>query len=395
MKSTWVKDAVKLLLYRLVYWLVKCVPATPRGRRLLLVKTDEIGDYILLRNLLPLFKQSERFRDYQVTLVGNEVFRQLFEACDAGAVDNVIWINKKKFRSGLLYRYRLLKQIRQSGASVAVNLVYSRLFRFDDGIVGVSTAVERIAMAHNDRHTTLAERRLSPRNVYTVLIAGGEDRLFDACRNARFIGQLLQLPAAPPASTRLACTEDISWRKLPAGYFVVFPGSGIPSKKWPPAAFAAVARHVKNTYGLEPVVCGGPGDRADADRFMAAYGGPVIDLAGQTSLLQFLAVLSGSRFLVSVDTGSVHLAAAVGCPVFALFSGLHYGRFSPYPMEIAPHFFPVYPDDIDKMRAMPGSYDFYTVPIDALKDIPPGKLVESIDKNLPDLLHGRVYLPVC
>jgi ADP-heptose:LPS heptosyltransferase len=387
MKSTWVKDAVKLFLYRLVYWLVKCVPAAARPGHLLLVKTDEIGDYILLRNLLPLFKQSERFHNYTITLVGNEVFRQVFEACDAGAVDNVIWINKKKFRSGLLYRYRILKQIRKSGASVAVNLVYTRLFRFDDGIVGVSTATERIAMAHDGRHTPTAERWLAPRGLYTQLPDGGAVTLFDACRNARFVGQLLQLPVAPPASTQLACMEDIGFLQLPADYFVIFPGSGIPSKKWPPAAFAAVARHVKKAYGLEPVVCGGPGDLADANRFATAYGAPVIDLTGKTSLLQFLAVLKASRFLVSVDTGSVHLAAAVGCPVFALFSGLHYGRFSPYPAEIAPRFFPVYPDDIDKMRAAPGSYDFYTVAIDALKDIPPGKLINTIDKNLPDLLH--------
>ncbi|MBS1563051.1 MAG: glycosyltransferase family 9 protein [Bacteroidetes bacterium] len=380
-------DFLKLVLYKLIYLLVKRIPATSRPKHLLLVKTDEIGDYVLLRNLLPLFRQSERFRDYTITLAGNEVFREIFEACDAGTADRVIWINKKKFRSKLRYRYQVLKQIRQSGASVAVNLVYSRLFRFDDGIVGVSTATERFGMAHDDRHTPAAERWLTPSGVYTQLIDGGEDHLFDACRNARFIGQLLQLPGTPSASTRLAVAEDIKLPGLPAGFFVVFPGSGIPAKKWPPAAFAAVARHVKKTYGLEPVVCGGPGDREAADGFVAAYGDPIIDLTGKTSLLQFMAVLRGSRFLVSVDTGSVHLAAAVGCPVFALFSGLHYGRFAPYPAEIAPHFFPVYPDYIDKIRATPGSYDFYTVPIGALKDIPVDKLVDAIDKNLPDLLH--------
>jgi ADP-heptose:LPS heptosyltransferase len=51
---------------------------------------------------------------------------------------------------------------------------------------------------------------------------------------------------------------------------------------------------------------------------------------------------------LSVDTGSVHLAAAVDCTVFGIYNGSQYGRFAPYPKEIKNNFFTVYPNKLEK-----------------------------------------------
>jgi ADP-heptose:LPS heptosyltransferase len=108
--------------------------------------------------------------------------------------------------------------------------------------------------------------------------------------------------------------------------------------------------------------------------------------------VQFLAVLREAGCLLSVDTGAIHLAAAVQCPVFALFSGLFYGRFSPYPAEIAPRFYPVYPAKIDVLIADGSIIDqHYRIPIDLIKTIPPEKLIDKIDES--HVLHDRLVHP--
>src|ERR1700761_4295017 len=100
-------DSFKLICYQLVYIAVKCIPARRRQRRLLLIKTDEIGDYVLLRNQLSRVRSSAVYRGYRVTLVGNTDWRQLFEAYDAHVADELIWIDKLRFRRDLFYRFSL------------------------------------------------------------------------------------------------------------------------------------------------------------------------------------------------------------------------------------------------------------------------------------------------
>jgi heptosyltransferase-2 len=105
------------------------------------------------------------------------------------------------------------------------------------------------------------------------------------------------------------------------------------AKRWLPSHFATliadltkngVGGHLKRTPDVRVVLVGGPADRetttmiaaalpADADRQR------VIDLTGRTSLAQLAGVLRLSRVCVSNDSGAMHLAAAVGTPVAALF----------------------------------------------------------------------------
>jgi heptosyltransferase-1 len=64
---------------------------------------------------------------------------------------------------------------------------------------------------------------------------------------------------------------------------------------------------------------GGPVDRGAAGRIRASGGPRLIDLAGETSLLQAAALIDRSALLVGVDTGLSHLGIAYGRPSLLLF----------------------------------------------------------------------------
>ena len=66
------------------------------------------------------------------------------------------------------------------------------------------------------------------------------------------------------------------------------------------------------------MVIGGPAERAQAAAAMPESRGAV-DLVGRLTLRQTAALLQRARLLISNDSGPVHLAAAVGTPVLALF----------------------------------------------------------------------------
>ena len=67
------------------------------------------------------------------------------------------------------------------------------------------------------------------------------------------------------------------------------------------------------------------------EAFENNYTHPIVNLIGRTSLPETLALLKEAKCTLSVDTGSIHLAASVNSLSFGIFNGSQYGRFSPYP----------------------------------------------------------------
>ena len=91
-------------------------------------------------------------------------------------------------------------------------------------------------------------------------------------------------------------------------------------KQWEPARFAEVASRLADTRGAVIVATGGPGDRKLVDGLRAALAPRVvIDACGDDDLLASAALVARLDLLVTGDTGPMHLAAAVGTPVVAVF----------------------------------------------------------------------------
>jgi heptosyltransferase-2 len=95
-----------------------------------------------------------------------------------------------------------------------------------------------------------------------------------------------------------------------------------PAKRWPAAHFAALAMRTA-AAGFEPWLIGGPGD-APIGAEVAALAPAARDLTGQTSLGEAIDLIAAAGAVVSNDSGLMHVAAALGRPLVAL-----YGSTSP------------------------------------------------------------------
>lgn len=93
------------------------------------------------------------------------------------------------------------------------------------------------------------------------------------------------------------------------------------SKRWPPRYFAELAQALAGD-GIRAVLVGSAGDDATAREVVASYGfdrRPLLNLVGRTDVPTLAGVLTSVRALVGNDSGAVHLAAAIGVPVTAIF----------------------------------------------------------------------------
>lgn len=99
-----------------------------------------------------------------------------------------------------------------------------------------------------------------------------------------------------------------------------------PAKRWPADRFAEVAQRVSHDVNCRFLLFGGPGETEIAGRIAAAVRAAnpgradlVVNVAGQTSLMELCGLIKFCRLLLSNDTGPMHLAVAVGTPVVAIF----------------------------------------------------------------------------
>jgi lipopolysaccharide heptosyltransferase II len=90
-------------------------------------------------------------------------------------------------------------------------------------------------------------------------------------------------------------------------------------KRWRPERYAEVVRWITQEAGARPVMFGGPEEQALAEQIAAAAGVPVVNFCGKTGVRELPWLLQMCKALVTNDTGVMHLAAAVGTPVIALF----------------------------------------------------------------------------
>lgn len=186
-----------------------------------------------------------------------------------------------------------------------------------------------------------APRRLGLDNGRGWFLSGRvHDEGFGARHEADYWLQVVGLLGAETADRRLEMAvpaEARAWARsrLPLGrscYVAVHPGSGgyITGRRWPPERFAQVADALAAQFALQPVLVGGPGEEALAAAVQVHMARPALNLSGQTGLKQLAALLERCLLFVGGDSGVMHVAAAAGASIVALFGPTNEAAWGPY-----------------------------------------------------------------
>lgn len=281
--------------------------------RTLVISPNWIGDAVMAQPLLRLLKQAhpERAIDVLAPAQVVPVWRRIQEADEI----LVTPFRHRALQLGERWRFaRLLKDRGYSDAYVLPNTLkyalipwlariprrvgYKGEMRY--GMVNVMHHDESPPRAMVPFYAALArepELPLPGKLVRPFLVVGGEE--------SELVGRRLGLDLSRP--------------------LVVFaPGAefGI-AKRWPPAHYGALAgRVVASVPGVQLALLGSPNDRETCEQVLQ-YAGPaaasMLNLAGQTSLDEAIAVVARARAVVSNDSGLLHIASALNRPVVALY----------------------------------------------------------------------------
>jgi heptosyltransferase-2 len=150
---------------------------------------------------------------------------------------------------------------------------------------------------------------------------------------AMLAGCGLEVSASPDVSLRCLPEWQSRGRELLGGeddWVGLNPGAFHGSaKRWPAERYAAVGDILRRRTGARLAILGGAAERALADSIASLSRGSALNLCGRTSLGELVGVLSRLALLVTNDSGPMHLAAALGVPIVAIFGPTDWRTTSP------------------------------------------------------------------
>jgi ADP-heptose:LPS heptosyltransferase len=206
----------------------------------------------------------------------------------------------------------LLKSLDLPRYATIVNLTYDLLPCW---LVG-QLPCDRVVGGYVNRQ---GERLFSgPQHVYLTSFLG--------CRNLNWFNLIDLWRAAAPgehvpsgaARPHVSVADRLPFF-LPEGKkAAINPGSSSSDRRWPPSYFARLAARL-SAAGVVPVLVGAPSDREVCAEVVDLCSVTLRSYCGQTTVPQMARLLSETSLLVSVDTGAVHIASAVGTPVVGLY----------------------------------------------------------------------------
>ncbi|HSZ71789.1 MAG TPA: glycosyltransferase family 9 protein [Cytophagaceae bacterium] len=347
---------------------------------LVIVKSDLIGDYILFRNFLPYIKQSEKYKNYKIILIGNAVWKNIAETLDATYYDEMIWVSFDRLYNDLSYRSSVIKNILSKGYKTLFYPVYSGDRYAEQFFISKINAEEKI------KYLDVSSDTSDQNGLFNVLLKTKRPDLFEVYRYKEMMETFLGTPDNAFQWRTLYSPTHVPQYIFPKPYVVFFPGSSARLKRWHPSNFIHVANHLMKHSDYNIVLAGGKKDSKYAAAITSGieeqYRNRLEDLTGKTSLMDLAYTIGHSELLVTNDSVSIHMAAATNVPAICVFMGENYGRFAPYPKEIYDKGVFLCPPDVEELvKQEEGKVAFlsldYNPDIDAIS---PARVIVSMEE---------------
>ena len=284
--------------------------------KLLIRATNWVGDAIMALPALQIVRK--RFADAHIAVLAVPYVAQIYEG--QGIADELIAYNRKSEHSGIAGREKLAATLKVKQFDAALLLQNA----FDAAWVAWRAAIpQRIGYNRDGRGILLTKAIRVPKAgeipahekfYYLELLrrSGWLDALPQVSEIGLYVGEedakraeeKLRNLGGKPGATRIAVGAGASY------------GS---AKCWPPERFAQALNQLQREKDVEVVLFGTASETEVSAAIQGGLARPALDLTGKTQIAELPPLLSRCSAFLGNDSGAMHVAAAVGLPVVAVF----------------------------------------------------------------------------
>lgn len=284
--------------------------------RILVRATNWVGDAIMALPALRAIRS--RFPEAKISVLARPYVADIYRGQEI--CDELIAYDRKGAHSALRGRERLVKELRARRFDSALLLQNA----FDAAWLAWRAGIpERIGYARDGRSPLLTKPiavpkrgEIPPHEQFYYLELLRRAGWIDSLRSESFV--TLQVSAGDRERAEMTlCSAGARPGKM---RLAIGAGASYGSAKcWPPQRFAEFVNRFRQQTDAHVILFGTPAERTVSDAIIAGIDGPSISLVGATAISDLPALLSRCQLFVGNDSGAMHVAAAVGLPVVAIF----------------------------------------------------------------------------
>ena len=284
-------------------------------KRILVVNLGHLGEMVVSTALLRVLRQN--FPDAKIVVVGGQWALPVLE--NSGLGDSYITYNSKRYdrhsavKFSLAHIVSLFRLLRAERFDLVVDLrsdywvFFSSLligarYRYDYGTTRVKKLFRHLSTNSQPWESGhYLEQRMAILDEMGIPRAGVLPKLFVSSPADNIALNILQIHS-------------------PADFVVIIhPFAEWVGREWPANNYVKLCQYLCDKPGVKVLVSGKANERDRAGRIVDAVRGDIHNMAGEMSLKELPAFIRNASLFISSDGGAMHLAAALGVPLIALF----------------------------------------------------------------------------
>lgn len=295
------------------------------AKKILLVRTDRIGELLLTSPAMRAIRQS--FPDAEITIIVSSHSAGVVEGCPY--VDSIIKFDIERIKSSFVGKLKIFIMVKKSRFDLAIMFNPSKFFNILTFLAGIPIRVgyDRkfgFLLSHRTKDRKyLCEKHEVEYNLDLVGLVGASTQ-----------------DKAPyfPLDNSLEETIRSIFENYGIGpkdmLVAVHPATSNPEKVWPLDRIAKISDTIMDEFKTRIILIGGKGETKIADEVKTKIENSVLNLTGQLSIKELGSILKRCLLLISNDSGPVHIASAVGTSTVVFFGEERPGgsskRWGPY-----------------------------------------------------------------
>jgi len=284
--------------------------ADSKYRRILIARTDRIGDVLLSTPVIKALRQ--KYSQAYISMIVAPYAKDIVEANPY--LDEVIIYDKDVKHKSWLRSLKFASRLKKKKFDLAVILHPTNRMHLLVFLAGIRRRLgydSKFGFLNNLKKTHTKQKGLMHEAEYNL------DLLADLGVSGDARGLFMPIkPESEQWVKELFASHKISETdKLLA----INPGASCPSKIWPQDNFAQVAQALAKRYNFKILIVSGPRDMSIANIVAQKIGDKALNLSGKTSLSRLASILKRCSLFISNDSGPVHIASSLGIPVISIF----------------------------------------------------------------------------
>jgi ADP-heptose:LPS heptosyltransferase len=295
-----------------------------RKKKLLIIRLDAIGDYVIFRNFLKELRESEKYKDFEITVLGNVIWKELSEYLDKSYVDNFVWIDINSFCD--IVPLKIFKKLKFQYFETIIVPNYARYWLSEEIASFFPSKIKILANGNNERvgkiHIFLTKF------IFNKIICFPEDLKVEFDKNSFFFKKILNTEIVFKEPF-IEIDNNIENYSVKTPFILIFPGASDLKRVWPPLKFITLINSILKKTDLDIYISGSAGDFQVCDQILSEFADNerIISIVNKFGLPELLQYIGKARLVIANESAAIHLASALKVPSVCLLGGGHFGRF--------------------------------------------------------------------